>query len=108
MVTEIVRALFQHEADIEDDEPQTKTYFESTDSKTRIDNRYNKTNKETSGEEDYIEAKKHALWYGGVDRIHAAAAITPTRLPFRLKTISTKDEASTPETQKSHHRKRNP
>ena len=57
MLTVIVKALYQHETDIEGDEPQTKTYFESIDSKTRFENRYNKTNKETSGEEDYIEAK---------------------------------------------------
>ena len=94
MLTEIVRALFQHETDIEDDEPQAKTYFEAINSKTRFENRYNKTNKETSGEEDYIEAKKHALWYGGVERIHAAAAITPTRLPFRLKSIPTEKRGS--------------
>ena len=40
VLTEIVKALYEHESEIADDnEPQTKTYFESTDSKTRFKNR---------------------------------------------------------------------
>ena len=40
-------AFFDTE-DIENDEPQATTYFESTDSKARFEHRYSKTNKETS------------------------------------------------------------
>ena len=98
-----MKALYDHETESEDDsEPQTKAYYEAVDNKTMSLNTQHKTKQQAnqpSGEDDYIEAKKHALWYGGADRIHYAATITPKYRPaVRLKSISTDRVESTPET----------
>ena len=64
VLTEIVKALYDHETESEDDsEQQTKTYYGASDNKTRSSNKQHKTKHQLdqpSGEDDYIEAKKHA------------------------------------------------
>ena len=55
---------------------------------------------EPSGDGDYIEAKKHALWYGGLEKIQTVTSLTQTRLPFRLKIITTQSDPPTPDFQK--------
>ena len=56
VLTEIVKALYDHEPESEDDsEHQTRTYFEAVDNKTRSPNKQHKTKQQTqqpSGEDD--------------------------------------------------------
>ena len=98
VLTEIVRNLLPDKYDYDDqvlpnDESAENYYGEQP----KNGKQYSLKVDEPPNEGDYIEAKKHALWYGGLELIHTAASLTPTRLPFRLKSITTQRDHPTPE-----------